>query len=250
MVNTTNLNTGVSEMPFIHFDKPFHSIGELGHVYASYEGQTASDDGAFSTPRRSYDTLTFSTRSGAALLDLFTLSPTNLPKRGLVQANTQERPVIQALLSDVAVGWTNNLDGTLDEGGLVPLRTADPQVETWTEIYTDALTNAPYSMGWRSFADMMPNLSTNRLIRQENVWGKAGDLHSMHDYTEDALRDLMDKVSFRQNVFIIVVAAQTLSPSSTENRPVVLADQRAAVTIIRDAYTGRWTIRDWRWLTE
>jgi hypothetical protein len=47
-----------------------------------------------------------------------------------------------------------------------------------------------------------------------------------------------------------VIAAQTLSPASTPSRPVVLADQRAAVTVIRDAFTGRWTIHDWRWLTE
>ena len=46
------------------------------------------------------------------------------------------------------------------------------------------------------------------------------------------------------------MAAQALSPASTQNRPVVLADQRAAVTVIRDAYTGRWTIHAWHWLTE
>lgn len=247
VINTTNLNTGVSEMPFMHFNKPLASIGELGHLYAAYERRTEGEHASSSAQRRDYDTLTFSTRSGAALLDLFTVSPANAPRRGLVQANTQQRGVLRALLADVEVGWTNSLS---DESGQVSLRTLDSGLEKWPEVYVDALTNAPFSMGWRSFADMMPTLSTNKLIREENVWGGGKELHSLHDYTEDALRGLIDKVSFRQNVFVIVVAAQALSPASTPNRPVVLSDQRAAVTVLRDAYTGRWTIHSWHWLTE
>ena len=36
-------------------------------------------------------------------------------------------------------------------------------------------------------------------------------VHSLHDYAEDVVRGLIDKVSFRQNIFVIVVAAQALS---------------------------------------
>jgi len=74
--------------------------------------------------------------------------------------------------------------------------------------------------------------------------------HPIRDDTEAALRGLIDKVSFRQNIFVIIVAAQTLSPASSESHPIVLSDQRAAVTVIRDAYTGRWTVHSWQWLTE
>jgi len=35
-----------------------------------------------------------------------------------------------------------------------------------------------------------------------------------------------------------------------EHRPLILADQRALVTVIRDAWSGRWIIHDWKWLTE
>ena len=248
VINTTNLNTGVSELPFIHFNQPLSSIGDIGHIYASYEPRTATEGGS-SLPldqQRNYDTLTFATRSGAALLDIFTLHPTNAPTRGLVQANTQQRPVIKALLSDVKVGWTNSLASD----GEKLLRDIDAKLERWPEVYTDALTNSPYSMGWRSFADMLPDLSTNATLRTKNVWVSGSNLHPMHDYTEDALRGIVDKVSFRQNIFVIIVAAQALSPASTQNRPVVLADQRAAVTVLRDAYTGRWTIHSWTWLTE
>jgi len=243
---TTNLNTGVSELPFIHFNKPFTSIGDIGHIYASYNRHSQGSDDVYPEGTPLFDTVTFSARSGAALLDVFTVHPTNAPTRGLVQANTQQRPVIQALLSDVAVGWTNSVEGA--EGQRL-LRELDTQLAKWPEVYIEALTNAPYSMGWRSFADMLPNLSTNKAIQTESVWNDSS-LHPMHDYTEDALRGLIDKVSFRQNIFVIIVAAQTLSPASSESHPIVLSDQRAAVTVIRDAYTGRWTVHAWQWLTD
>lgn len=251
VVNTADLNTGVRELPFIHFNLPFAAIGEIGHVYASYRDQVQADgDGSEDTPQRAYDTLTFSTRSGAALLDIFTLSPTNAPRRGLVQANTQHPPSVKALLADIRTGWTNTLEsGTVEDSGWAPVFNTPDLTENLADVYLDALASAPYSMGWRSYADMLPSVSTNKLLTQQSVWSGT-DFHPMHDYTEDILRGLADKVSFRQNIFVIVIAAQTLSPASTDKRPVVLADQRAAVTVIRDAYTGRWAIHSWIWLTE
>ena len=248
VIRSTNL-TAVSELPFIHFNAPFSSIGDIGHIYASYNRHTQTDPKVYPDGTRLYDTITFTTRSGAALTDIFTIRPANAPTRGLVQANTQQRPVIKALLSDVSVGWTNSPLIGIEAKKL--LRDLDSGLENWADVYTDALTNAPYSMGWRSYADMLPGIATNETLRTENVWGGGGEnLHPMHDYTEDVLRGIVDKVSFRQNIFVVIVAAQALSPASTPSRPVVLADQRAAVTVIRDAYTGRWAIHSWTWLTE
>jgi len=255
-VATTNLSTRVSEYPFMVFDTGFTTIGDIGHIYASRAYASGNSPSAVnSTPEGEsritavaprHDTISFTARSDAALLDIFTIHPTNAPMRGLVQANTLQRPVLQTLMSDIRIGWTNSID-TVPELHL--LRNIDNDLEDWSDIYTDALVNTPHNMGWRSFADMLPNLSTNELLRTKNVWGSSA-LHPMHDYTEDVMRGLVHKVSFRQNIFVIIVAAQALSPASTEKRPVVLSDQRAAVTVIRDAYTGRWTIHDWLWLTE
>ena len=99
---------------------------------------------------------------------------------------------------------------------------------------------------------MLPDLSTNALLNSVGPAPvqAAGDSPGVYDYLEDVMRGLIDKVSFRQNIFVVVVAAQTLSPASTDEHPIVLADQRAAVTVIRDAFTGRWAIHDWTWLTE
>ena len=154
--------------------------------------------------------------------------------------------MIQTLFSFGTLGWTNTTEG--GKSFLSDLSDAS-DLSDWSEAYRDALTNTPPAgIGWRSFADMLPAISTNELLRT-SFTPPFNDAPA-HDWIEDAVRHLPDYVSFRQNIFVIVIAAQTLSPASTPSRPVVLADQRAAVTVIRDAFTGRWTIHDWRWLTE
>jgi hypothetical protein len=61
----------------------------------------------------------------------------------------------------------------------------------------------------------------------------------------DILAGIADRVSFRQNTFLVIVCGQRLSPLGR-----VLADQRAAITVVRDAFTGRWVVDHAVWLTE
>jgi len=256
-VGTTNLNTEVNEYPFIHLNRPLTSIGEIGHVYTSPD-RLGLLTGSVGVPPATvgqalHDTISFASRPGAALIDLFTVhaTPSNLPPwqtgvpwRGLVQANTIHPSVAETLFSFGTLGWTNAISADF----LSDLSDAS-DLSDWSDAYLDALTNTqPAGIGWRSFADMLPAISTNQLLR--STFEPPVNDAPAHDWVEDALRHLPDRVSFRQNIFVIIVAAQALSPASTPSRPVVLADQRAAVTVIRDAYTGRWGIHSWTWLTE
>ena len=261
--HTTNLNYGVSELPFIHFNGPLQSIGDIGHIYTAYtfndsatsdttsdilgekqfvsvEGSSESEESLFNTDEAPFDTISFSMPSGASLIDLYTVKP-NKPQRGLVQANTTLKPTLDVLLSNIPLGWTNVFDQTRP--------TLGSQNHEWAKLWCEALTNNNYNTGWRSFADMLPALSTNEMHSSGTVLDKSG-LHTRHNYTEDVLRGIIDKVSFRQNVYVIILAAQTVAPGSSETHPNVLAEQRVAVTVIRDAYSGNWTISDWRKLTQ
>ncbi|MCL1919860.1 MAG: hypothetical protein FWG50_02095 [Kiritimatiellaeota bacterium] len=265
----------VKELPFIQIGTPFRSIGEIGHVHYPYRSpRVYGEDGALDitasdrdrNARLAYDTATFTTRSGAALLDLFAVAPTNSPKYGLVQANTQMPQTILTLFSDIHIGWTNVLDAETSPTR-IPLKES-VDMDDMAKFYADAVLTAPFTMGWHTFADMMPGLLSSNifegtvsedLLDLKNALDLARielderlreNFHPRHDYMEDIVRGLIDKVSFRQNVYMLIVAAQTLSRSSTPAKPIVLADQRALVTVIRDAWTGRWVIRDWKWLTE
>ncbi|MBP5510596.1 MAG: hypothetical protein J6Z49_06740 [Kiritimatiellae bacterium] len=241
-IRSTNL-TEVAELPFIHHDKPFTRIGEIGDVYGSFLRKTREDE----AEKTRYDTINFATRAGAALLDLFTVHPTPAPWRGLVQANTENEDVVRLMLNGIPFGWTNIANGASTEG--VSFLKAKP-LDNWAEVYLEALTNDQTYVGWRCFADMMPPLLTNRLAnaaRQKNPWeDETAELHPLHDYDEEIVSSLADKVSFRQSLYLVILSVQTLGPASTEERPVVLGESRAAVTIVRDAFTGRWTVVGWR----
>jgi len=239
-------------------------------VKASLEGllqmevklQTKDDKDSELLKSHQHDTIAFDSRPGAALLDTFTLYPHSAQTRGLVQANTYHPSVVETLFADAEIGWKN----LTDNAGTETWRTLDPNdIYTLTNRYINSLSvdnpevygksDPPDplengSMGWKSFADMLPAIMTNPVKNVTFTLPKDVPDNFAHDWIEDAVRHLPDRVSFRQNIFVIVIAAQTLSPVSTPSRPVVLADQRAAVTVIRDAFTGRWTIHDWRWLTE
>ena len=264
--HTTNLNYGVKELPFIHLNGPLQSIGDLGHIYTPYtynssessesaatgsstlkqfvanEGSSAGDDSSYLTEDAPFDTINFSMPSGASLVDFYTIRP-DKPARGLVQANTTLKPTLDIVLSNIPIGWTNSVNPQVQT-----LNSADPS-HKWSELWREALTNDVYNTGWRCFAEMLPDLSTNWMHSEETVLDTS-ELHSMHNYKEDVLRGIIDKVSFRQNVYVIILAAQAVAPASSETNPNVLSEQRVAVTVIRDAYSGNWTISDWRKLTQ
>ena len=258
---------GVSELPFIHANAPFRSIGEMGYIPIDLD---AKENNKLYRPHLpEHDTIDFSTRVGAATLDRFTIASTNAPMYGLIQANTTYDRVIRQILDGIPMGWTNDVSftGVNDEHAFL-LYGTDNEAAQLTTNWTNTLcrtTDYGYDAyeadnngrpGWSSFADMLPDLSTNALSHLTLDFaardkGTSEDRnYYTHDYIEDVMRGIIDKVSFRQNIYVVIIAAQTLSPASTDTHPVILADQRAAVTVIRDAYTGRWLIHSWVWLTE
>jgi hypothetical protein len=250
---------GVAELPLVHADAPLLSVGELGYVTADLSAKQhnrerhAPDKEGKPVVR---DTIDFATTVGASLLDRFTTASTNRAMRGLVQANTPYPNVIRRLIEDAPYGWTNALYQTEHIFQLSAGQGLSEMTENWTnalfKVYDPSWDRERSGYpGWRCFADMLPDLATNAVRQAQTVLSsQESDPFYRHDFVEDVLRGLVDKVSFRQNIYVVVVAAQALSPVSTTESPVVLSDQRAAVTVLRDAFTGRWMVYNWVWLTE
>ncbi|MFC1498797.1 hypothetical protein ACFLS1_10070 [Verrucomicrobiota bacterium] len=63
----------------------------------------------------------------------------------------------------------------------------------------------------------------------------------------DILAQLLELVSFRNNLFTVIVGAQVLHPNNNET---VVGEKRAVATVYRDAYTGKHFIRSFKWLNE
>jgi hypothetical protein len=221
-MGATNINCTLSNLPLVVADAPMLSAGELRHIYAPGMG----------LPN---DQLDLSTSIGAACRDRFTACSTNSPVHGLVQANSPYTNVWKTLLSDISVGWTNAVS---TDSQKTLIEDPDPQhLPSLAALTANSQIN-PGGRGWTCFAQMLPQVASNlaSVIATPNA---------AYDVRGDILAGIADRVSFRQNLFLVIVCGQRISPLGR-----VLADQRAAITVVRDAFTGRWVVDHVVWLTE
>jgi hypothetical protein len=228
-IGTTNANCNVHSLPIVIADAPMRSAGELRHIYA---------------PGLTNDCLDLAFPVGAACRDRFTVRDTNTPVRGLIQANTPYTNVWKASLCDVLIGWTNAISAStqckLQDVGANELN------EVAGATAYAAWSGIPYANSnvgsWTCYAKMLPMIASNLDLKFGNVATTNAEAFAQRG---DILAGIADRVSFRQNAFLVVVCGQRLSPHGR-----VLADQRAAAVILRDAFTGRWVVQQMYWLTQ
>ena len=69
----------------------------------------------------------------------------------------------------------------------------------------------------------------------EDAWHWDGSIGN--EIKEDILRDLCERMTFRQQLFLLVIDVRVTTPALS-----VRAERRAIVLIVRDAYTGAWRV--------
>jgi len=216
-----NLDPGF-EYPLFHLNRPMLSAGELGYLGLAQAGT---------------GTVSLATAAGAALLDRFTALPPNRAERASasrVQPNSTYPDVIASLFRDPI------FSRPVADAAIPP---PDLLTNAWFAARA-AWTNAYPGESWNTFEDLLPAVA--EALDTADWPTDDGDVAA--DETrlpralmiEDLLRGIARQATFRQNLLVILVAAQRLSP-----RGHVTADLRAAVTVIRDAYTGHWAVQDW-----
>lgn len=212
-------------VPMVHLNQSLTTAGELGYVATTsrWESIGLADPRLLGTNGAGY------AFTAGSVLEFFTARATNTPVRGRVHFSTPWTNVVRTLLADIPIGW--------------PGRTAylDDEARDWmTGVFFDAQrllydNCVPVGVG-----DMCGGIGNVRDYVDGGDTNSTGSLGS--DLKEDILRGLAERISFRQQIFVILLAGQTLTPNGR-----VSAEQRAAVVVLRDAYTGRWRIHSWAW---
>ncbi len=163
---------------------------------------------------------------GAALFDTLTVrSASNRVVRGLVGIGAAE-PVWAALFSTVSTGATNSPTNMID---------ADEAAKI-AEALTAAIAGYGEPVSIPSWASVLP------LMSQSTNW--LSDLPP--EQREAPLRHIVENVSFRQNIFILWLLAQ----ATTDDGRTALAERRATAVVLRDAYTGKWMLRNLQWIED
>ncbi len=200
-------NSG-ARLPLFQRGGPMRSIAELRHIYAGPEW-------------RHIDLL--DPDQGGFLMDRLSVG-LNIPSYGRIHIGTCQDVSLRVLFHKAEKGFKNTVVSTnraLDVGFDWEdiddiLLWADRQARNYRELLA-ASTNFPH------FAVVA---HTNRML------------------TADLFDEIPERLTFRQNVFLVILKAEALAPprpSASFGLP--LATKRAYAIVIRDAYTGRAHIR-------
>jgi hypothetical protein len=204
-------------LPVYHPDGSLSNLVDIGQVFLPEAG-----------PWHTFDLLDGG-RGQAALLDRLTTVPavTNAPwAYGLVNPNSRHPAVLQAILGPPELEQPVTLATNryaIDSNAFARVAEAMIMQTSW-----------PYA----GFADMFD--SSDRLLADALAACAPSNQVATTDYQREyLLRPLVRKVSFRQNLLLVIVAADALSPDGL----TVMARRRGVALIYRDAYTGNWFVK-------
>jgi hypothetical protein len=260
--NKTKLTATTQSRP-IMLNRPFRSVADLGYVFRD-------------EPYKNLDF--FTPQSGdAALLDVFCIDEDNRPNgliAGKVNLNTQQAPVLEAILSGAyrdefpaAYGYTvppplTSGGGTSEPStiaGLLIARTKSNainmgQLANISELVGKFVPHYPPPKYPQAFPQTDPAVKgigdydgfTNDLFSKAAYVGGAGTANNMMQrYLETAIRALADVGTTRTWNLLIDVVAQTgryplnAVPSAATDHFVIEGEQRYWVHVAIDRYTGQ-----------
>jgi hypothetical protein len=241
-------------LPIFVKNGPMENIGELGYIFLSNRENLLDYLGNPYPPIQHFwctiDLL--SSDQGAYLLDYVTVSATNRCGRGMVACNTRDPDTFRALFTEMTIGWTNQ---AYPDRFLKPLHVEDPEVynliENLKEKFIERSLDPARDRGFISFDDLFDTFANRggdlaADFRRIGDWWSAQVGEKSNDKVcEDAFRQIVEMLSFRQNIFLIPVVAQSLLPDGT-----VEAEDRILATVYRDSYTGAMTLHAWQLLSE
>ena len=223
---------------YAHTNGVMINISELGHIFRSNLDDEYTE--AFSQYRlwRTIDLM--NKGEGAALMDYATVQATNTTREGLVTINTRQHDTLHTLFNGLSIA---------NPGDVNP----PPNVDDINALVDELIYNGPY-MHWRDMfetGDPLDPGSTGSdggpvAVAMRNLCDGLGLTETNDIMLEAAARSIVELISFRQNIFVVVVAAQTYG----RNGSTVVGEQRGIATIIRDSYTGKHFIRNFKWLTD
>jgi len=227
--------------PFFVRNGPMESIGELSHLVASSYGITSEDSGLVGYPGAwvgSYWTKVnlMQREEGVRLLDFLTVheSTDETRTKGRVCINTPNREVLYSLFHNLAE--STNVTG-LSEQYAYDSDKIDALVDT-------IMANQGKYICWYDMFDQGYTEAMSDAFRECGQPDAAGVSNSA--FCQSAIRNICELVSFRQNMFTLILGGQALGP----DKQSVVGEKRAVAVVYRDSYTGRFFVRQFKWLND
>ncbi|MCE9616402.1 MAG: hypothetical protein K8T26_19185 [Lentisphaerae bacterium] len=209
-------------VPIYHRNGPMTNIGELGHLY-----QSGMSDEEPNPDYWSWRTLSIMrANEGALLLDMLTTRAGNGAEQGLICMNSRQTNTWRAALGNLRIGEAGAAGA---EPYLIPTNKIDALIAQLVAKATASNTLSFYDLFTTADSEAGGGGALAEAFRDCAPPARQNDY-----YKEAAFRSLCELVSFRQNVFLIVLARQEFCDDGTS----VAFEERSVATLARDAYTG------------
>ena len=220
------------------------NIGELGHIFRSNLDDEQVGNGFWRNLNLMH------ALEGAMMLDMMMVGNARTNVTGLICVNSRQTNFWKTVFYNLRIGITNEPNATpYNVPGSNPYKVSDAEIDLVIRL----LINDPSKANCVRFF----NLFT--ADDQYNDDGGGGNIatafrycspdpddHQPDIYKEDTFRSICELLTFRQNIFTIVMAAQVMAPDGT----TPIAERRAIATVYRDAYTGRHFTKNFKWLDD
>jgi len=204
-------------VPIVHLDRPLEHVWEIGQAVAPDRGPWNTID------------LMDANREASLLDTLMTHEPLEEPwEYGRVHLSSPFTNVLTAVLSN------RELSFPLPDDVVVTTLT---EPEPSRELAGTIISNAPGG-AYASFDSLWEAGGTNLLAAVENCVPSNFPYHV--DYMrEQVIGDLVEKVTFRQNIYLVFIRSQALAGNGKR----AVAETRRLYVVYRDAYSGRYFVK-------
>jgi Tfp pilus assembly protein PilX len=245
--------------PIWFANQPMRNVAEIGHIYrtnmddeAPYSSTALYYDWAF---WRNIDLL--NKKEGAKLIDMLTVRAVNRSCRGRITINTRQKKTLETLVNGLRPADTD-ADGAIDWGPY--MGNINPVSYAWiTNLVAKVQARADSLNGCKQWQDLFDSGATSApdepldnggpvaVAMRQCITGIMGSGYKTNDILQEAVgRGLIELLSFRQNIFTILIASQAVG----RDGKTVVGEQRAVATVVRDSYTGKFFVRNMKWLAD
>lgn len=211
IVTSATISTG---LPVYVPNRPMKNIGELGYVWTG----------------EPWRTLDLTQTNIATLLDRLTVRSTPTARRGLLSVSSTNALAWETMFSRIPFGITN-VPGSSYAGTTT--------VATATAFADYMARRSDFS---RTFSDLLPFIGASPCYT--NPFPEIPNVSA--DLKEDVLRGIVELVSFRHQLYLVMLAVQPLAADGL----TPTAERRAMALVWRDGYTGQYFVRNFRWIVE
>jgi Tfp pilus assembly protein PilX len=236
-------------LPIFIKNGPMKTVADIGYLYRSNlddERPTEKNKWYWNTVNLLHG------GEGAKLLDRISVNPTStdankfVKSKGLISINTSDAKAMAILFKGMEIGYNQNV---------YSLTAADAQNLAKAVIDRRA---AKFPKGFKQYQDLVdapPNSDASQnygelktpidaIVAKWCAQGGVGFDKPNDKVREDIFRNIVHMITFRQNMFTVLLGAQVLAADGQ----TVEAEKRAVAIIYYDAYTGGYFTRFFKWL--